>query len=279
MLGEGAEGVVSRARDRRSGKEVALKWIRGDGPDGHGPPDRRALAMEAGCLRACRGHPSIIGIDGVAADPKTGDVHLVLELIEGGLSLRDSDYMWRTLSEDAIRGMMRQLFGAAKKVHSLGFIHRDIKSENILVCPLGELKLCDFGSATRKKPDGKPHQACPVGTLQYNAPELLDGNWYYGPAVDMWGLGCVMAELLSGERLFQAESEYEMTAEMSELRDRMTSAAGKLDLECLKDLSEDGRDVLTGLLAFCPEKRLTAVEALEHRWLTTPRQPWIDDFA
>ncbi|CAD6337434.1 unnamed protein product [Miscanthus lutarioriparius] len=82
----------------------------------------------------------------------------------------------------------------------------------------------------------------------------------------MWGLGCVMAELLSGETLFQAESEYEMTAEMSELRDRMTSAAGKLDPECLKDLSENRRDVLSGLLAFCPEKRLTAAEALEHRW-------------
>ncbi|XP_066377530.1 uncharacterized protein [Miscanthus floridulus] len=70
--------------------------------------------MEAGCLRACRGHPSIIEIDGVAVDPKTGDVHLVLELIRGGLSLRD--YFWRTPSEDAIREMMRQLIGAAEKV-------------------------------------------------------------------------------------------------------------------------------------------------------------------
>ena len=93
VLGEGAEGVVRRGRDRRTGKKVALKWI--------GHPDRRALAMEAGCLHACRGHPSIIGIHGVVADPKTGDVHLVLELIRGGLSLRDS--MWSTPSEDAIR--------------------------------------------------------------------------------------------------------------------------------------------------------------------------------
>ncbi|CAD6339559.1 unnamed protein product [Miscanthus lutarioriparius] len=70
--------------------------------------------MEAGCLRACRSHPSIIVIDGVAADPKTKDVHLVLGLIQGGLSLRDSDYMWRTPSEDTVREMMRQLIGAAK---------------------------------------------------------------------------------------------------------------------------------------------------------------------
>jgi len=72
VLGEGAEGVVRRGRDRRTGKKVALKCIRGDGPDGHGPPDRRALAMEAVCLHACRGHPSIIGIKDVAADPGPG---------------------------------------------------------------------------------------------------------------------------------------------------------------------------------------------------------------
>jgi len=267
VLGEGAEGVVRRGHDHRTGKKVALKWI--------GHPDRRALAMEAGCLHACRGHPSIIGIQDVAADPKTGDVHLVLELVHGGVSLRDS--MWRPLSEDVVREMMRQLVSAAKKIHGVGFIHRDMKPENILVCPFGELKVCDFGSATRQKPAGKAHEASPVGTLQYNSPELLDGNWYYGPAVDMWGLGCVMAELLAGETLFQTETHEEMLDEMSELRDRMTSAAGKLDPECLADLSGDGRDVLTGLLAFCPEKRLTAAEALEHPWFKNFKSPWIHD--
>ncbi|CAD6337381.1 unnamed protein product [Miscanthus lutarioriparius] len=229
--------------------------------------------MEAGCLHACRGHPSIIGIQDVAADPRTGDVHLVLELVHGGVSLRDS--MWRPLSEDVVREMMQQLVSAAKKIHGVGFIHRDMKPDNILVCPFGELKVCDFGSATRQKPAGKEHEAYPVGTLQYISPELLNGNWYYVPAVDMWELGCVMAELLSGETLFQAETGPEMLDEMSELRDRMASAAGKLDPECVADLSEDGRDVLTGLLAFCPEKRLTAAEALEHPWFKNFKSPWI----
>ena len=93
----------------------------------------------------------------------------------------------------------------------------------------------------------------------------------------MWGLGCVMAELLSGETLFHAETHEEMFDEMSELRDRMTSAAGKLDPECLADLSEIGRYVLTGLLAFCPEKRLTAAEALEHPWFKNFKSPWTHD--
>jgi cell division cycle 2-like protein len=199
----------------------------------------------------------------------------MLELVHGGVTLRDS--MWRPLSEDVVREMMRQLVSAAKKIHGVGFIHRDMKPENILVCPFSELKVCDFGSATRQKPAGKAHEASPVGTLQYNSPELFDGNWYYGPAVDMWGLGCVMAELLSAETLFQAETREEMLHEMSELRDRMTSAAGKLDPECLADLSETGRDVLTGLLAFCLEKRLTVEEALEHPWFKNFKSLWIHD--
>lgn len=275
VLGEGAEGVVRRGRDRRTGKNVALKWIFGDGPGGHGHPDRRALAMEAGCLHACRGHPSIIGIHDVAADPKTGDVHLVLELVRGGLTLRES--MWRPLSEDVVREMMRQLISAARKIHDAGFIHRDMKPENVLVCPLGALKVCDFGSATRQEPAGKPHEAHPVGTLQYNSPELLDGNWCYGPAVDMWGLGCVMAELLTAETLFDLETREEMLDEMSKLRDQMasTSAAGKLDPECLAHLSEAGRDVLTGLLAFRPDERLTAAEALEKPWFKNFKSHWI----
>jgi cell division cycle 2-like protein len=92
-----------------------------------------------------------------------------------------------------------------------------MKPENILVCPFDELKVYDFGSATRQMPAGKAHEAHPIRTLEYISPELLYGNWYYGPTVDMWGLGCVMAELLSAETLFQSERREEMLHEMSEL--------------------------------------------------------------
>jgi cell division cycle 2-like protein len=197
VLDEGTEGVVHRggtaapARRRRS----------------NGSATPTTARSQAGALHACRGHPSIIGIQDVGADPKTGDVHLVLELVHGGSSLCDS--MWRPLSEDVV--------SAAKKIHGVGFIHRDMKPENILVCPFDELKVYDFGSATRQMPAGKAHEAHPIRTLEYISPELLYGNWYYGPTVDMWGLGCVMAELLSAETLFQSERREEMLHEMSEL--------------------------------------------------------------
>ena len=138
---------------------------------------------------------------------------LVTELVAGGRTLREEIY--RPLSEDVARRMMRQLVDAAKKMHGAGIVHRDIKPENVLVSMFGALKVCDFGSATRQKPAGVPYEEWRVGRLLYTSPEQLAGNLYYDQGVDMWALGCAMAELLAGETLFVAEAEEDMTAEMS----------------------------------------------------------------
>ncbi|XP_020158094.1 putative cyclin-dependent kinase F-2 [Aegilops tauschii subsp. strangulata] len=229
VLGDGTYGEVFKARDRRTGKKVAVKWVRGNGAGGHGPPDIRAITREAGCLAACRGHESIIEILDVATDTKTGDVFLVMELVADGRTLRES--LWRPVSEEGTRVMMEQLLDAAA---------------------------------------GVPYEECCVGTLIYTSPEQLEGNRYYGQAVDMWALGCIMAEMLTGGTLFVAETEEELPAEMYKLRDQITST-GKLDLEFLEELSEAGHEVLTGLLAFNPDERMTAAEALEHRWFSKPK--------
>ncbi|KAK1680445.1 hypothetical protein QYE76_041293 [Lolium multiflorum] len=256
VLGQGAHGLVIKALDRRTGKKVALKCLRGY--------DLRAIAREAGCLAACRGHPSIIEILDVATDADTGDFFLVTELVAGGLTLREN--IWRPSDENVARFMMRQLLDAAKKMHGAGIVHRDIKPENVLVTMFGSLKVCDFGSATRRKPAGVPYESCRVGTMIYTSPEQLAGNRYYGQAVDMWALGCVMAEILSGDTLFVGETEEDMVAETSKLRDQISSTGKLHGLEFFDELSEAGRELLLGLLAFNPDQRLTAAEALQHRW-------------
>lgn len=204
----------------------------------------------------------------VATDAETGDVFLVMELVADGRTLRES--LWRPVSEDVTRVMMEQLLDAAKNIHGAGVIHRDFKPENVMVGFFGGLKVGDFGSAMRAKPAGVPYEECCVGTLIYTSPEQLEGNRYYGQAVDMWALGCIMAEMLTGGTLFVAETEEELPAEMYKLRDQITSM-GKLDLEFLEELSEAGREVLTGLLAFNPDERITATEALQHRWFNKPK--------
>ena len=83
-------GVVAKARDRRTGETVAVKWIHGgegDGEDGAARL-RAAVLREAGCLDACRGHPSIVELRGVAADEATGDLFLVMEFVGPSLQRR-----------------------------------------------------------------------------------------------------------------------------------------------------------------------------------------------
>ncbi|CAL5058606.1 unnamed protein product [Urochloa decumbens] len=271
-IGKGAFGVVAKARDRRTGETVAVKRIRGgleaDG-DNDGAPVASllpAVVREAGCLAACRGHPGIVQIKTVAAGGD--DLYIVMELVPDAATLRSElATRGRPFSEDETRDVMRQLLGAVDKLRATGTIHRDINPDNILVTADGELKLCGFGCVTPARRVGCPEK--PVGTLQYCAPEQMFGLRRYGPKVDVWALGCVMAELLSGEPLFTGTTEDDMFTEVVDLRDDfITMGVEAFDGTALDHLSMAGREVLASLLAFDLEDRLTAADALKHRWFT-----------
>lgn len=85
-------------------------------------------------------------------------------------------------------------------------MHRDIKPENILVSPNGVIKLCDFGFARFFT---GPNESCTdyVATRWYRAPELLVGDTHYGKAIDIWAVGCLFAEMVTGDPLFPGESD------------------------------------------------------------------------
>uniref|UniRef100_J3N0Z3 [RNA-polymerase]-subunit kinase n=1 Tax=Oryza brachyantha TaxID=4533 RepID=J3N0Z3_ORYBR len=231
-LGAGTYGVVYRARDRRTGETVAVKWLRD-----------------------------------VAANPSNWDMFLVMEFV-GTRSLRDLivGRARRPFSEAETRALMRQLLAGVRTMHAAGMAHRDIKPGNILVGPGCALKICDFGMATTAAP---PYERFMVGTLHYNAPEQLTGKGQYNAqAVDTWALGCVMAELLTGGPAFTSKTVEEHLLELSELRDYDVGSKDSLAFGGLPGLSPAGREVLAGLLAFCDDERMTAEAALEHRWFT-----------
>ncbi|KAF7089009.1 hypothetical protein CFC21_092068 [Triticum aestivum] len=121
----------------------------------------------------------------------------------------------------------------------------------------------------RAKPAGVPYEECCVGTLIYTSPEQLQGNRHYGQAVDTWALGCVLRDGGAAGRLFVAQTEEELVAEMYKLRDQISST-GMLGLDFFEEFSEAGREVLTGLLAFNPDEKITAAEALDRRWFSKP---------
>lgn len=106
-----------------------------------------------------------------------------------------------------IKCYIRQLLLGLEHCHSRGVLHRDIKGSNLLINNNGVLKIGDFGLANIFHPDKKQPLTSRVVTLWYRAPELLLGATEYGVGVDMWSVGCILAELFSGKPIMPGTTE------------------------------------------------------------------------
>uniref|UniRef100_A0ACD5TX53 Uncharacterized protein n=1 Tax=Avena sativa TaxID=4498 RepID=A0ACD5TX53_AVESA len=287
-IGEGASGVVYKARDRRTGATVAIKRLRGGGGDDEQLSED--LVREARCLEACRGHPCLVELRAAHRDAAAG-AFLVMDYVGPSMAqvMRERG-AGRPVPEAEARRLMRQLLEGAAAMHDLGVLHRDLKPDNVLVDGHGNLKICDFGMsrfAAAATGHAAPYTS-PVVTLWYRAPELLLGSREYDAGVDTWALGCIMAELLSGAPLLPGRSEMDQlnrafdTVGADDMADwprfaRLPRAGSPLCRKSrppsrLRDmfpaLSTAGFDVLSGLLACRPDRRLTAADALRRPWFT-----------
>ncbi|KAF8681662.1 hypothetical protein HU200_045087 [Digitaria exilis] len=273
-LGSGNFGAVVKARHRVTGQTVAIKRLTLSDADGGLAEDP---LQEAALHEACVGHPSIVGFHGVVRDPSTSRICLVMECVDGP-SLHDYLHHHRPrrrgapslLPEATVRAAMWQLLGAAKKMHESRVIHRDIKPENILVAgDHRSVKICDFGLAMSMS-DAPPYEQ--AGTLEYKAPEMLLEIPDYGAAVDAWSLGCVMAEIIaSGTPLFGkggGDDDGQLVAifDLLGMPDEVNRRNRLREIFPKAMLSEEGFEVLDGLLTCNPGKRLTAEDALKKPW-------------
>ncbi len=199
-LGTGGMGTVYRATHNETGREVAIKIL-----STRVAKSRKAIqrfAQEIEILKALK-HPNIVRCYG--GGRYETDAFMVMELVTGGslasLLRRRGRLPWETAVE-----YLEQICSGLQHAHEWGVIHRDLTPRNLLLDNRGQIKIADFGIARvgyGRKLTATKHT---LGTLAYMAPEQIRGTPPVSPRTDLYTVGCVMFELLTGELPFTAES-------------------------------------------------------------------------
>jgi cell division cycle 2-like protein len=195
--------------------------------------------------------------------------------------------------QSEIKTLMLQLLSAVSHCHSNWILHRDLKTSNLLMNNRGTIKVADFGLARRYgDPVGVGGMTQLVVTLWYRAPEILLGAKIYSTAVDMWSVGCIFAELMLKEPLFQAKAEIELISMIFKLLGPPTNdswpeystlpLAKSITLPSHQPdqfrqkfpfLTVAGIDLLSSLLTYDSERRISADEALQHPYFSETPAP------
>jgi serine/threonine-protein kinase len=207
LLGEGGMGVVMRARHRFTGAVVALKMLH---PHLRLRPDLAARFLVEARAPAAIGHPGIVGVLDGGVTPE-GDPYFAMELLNGEplqqLMRREA------LSFEAARHICLEILDALAAAHSAGFIHRDLKPENVFVQrPSSAIKLLDFG-ITKSLVDAEESSTrtgATMGTLLYMSPEQLRNAKRVDHRTDLWAVGVMLQQMLTGDLPYRAESVGDM---------------------------------------------------------------------
>lgn len=209
-LGEGTYGIVYKARDRQTNVKVALKRCIPHHEASDGFPVTTLREIQS--LRICAGHAHIVQLDRVAVS--TNGVFLVFEYCEHDMAnIIDLHYQMHKRSPfslAATKTLLLHILHALDHIHSNYIIHRDIKLTNLLYnTSTGCLKLADFGLSRPFAAHDHRLLTPNVASLWYRPPELLLGAKFYSQAIDIWAVGCIFAEFLSGQPLMNGKTEEE----------------------------------------------------------------------
>lgn len=294
QVGKGTFGEVFKAYDGETDEYVALKKIKmRDEKEGFPITAIREIKL----LRDLN-HENIIDLREVVSSReedkgRKGDVYIVFEFMDHDL-MGLTDTAQCNFPVSMVKCFAKQLLSGLHYCHKRNIMHRDIKGANLLITNKGILKLGDFGlSRTFAANDPSYKYTNRVVTLWYRAPELLLGATQYGPEVDNWSAGCIIAELLLRRPLFPGQDEKEqimkvfsicgaptevrwpgvsslpyyrqLTPEVAQFPDRLRHH--------LRSLSDDASSLLCQLLTLDPPKRMSAKDALDHDWFWKDPMP------
>lgn len=292
-LDEGTYGVVWSAKDLATDETVALKQIKFDSEMTKEGFPVTAL-REISVLLALQ-HESIVSVREMVVGTGLDKVFMVMELFDMDLKDVLEKHGSDPFPQSYVKSMLHQILSGVEHIHEKWFLHRDLKTSNILVQQTkGRLALCDFGLARAYQDPLQPLTQMVV-TLWYRPPELLFGETVYGPAVDMWSVGCIFGELLKRDAIMQGQGELDQTNEIFTLLGSPTETtwpdfdklpnAGIFRWKTKKESGElarrfpvnspsggqtfldgNGYHLLSRLLALDPKQRINATEALQHAY-------------
>ncbi|CAD8161227.1 unnamed protein product [Paramecium octaurelia] len=290
IIGQGAYGCVIQAIDKLTNKPVAIKKI--ERTFNHRLFAKRTL-RELKILRLIK-HDNVVDLKQVLLPPSREefeDVYMVMDLLEADLSqVIKSDSI---LNDDHMRLFIYQVLRGLKYLHSAGILHRDLKPRNLLLNRSCDVKICDFGlgRAIAENIQNNIMMTYYVETRWYRAPELLIGYQNYSSAVDIWSVGCILAEMIlrrpflrgdstkhqikvifellgtPNEQYIQSFPDLKVQQNLRKIIQEYGHQNGIGLNQIFGHINQDLLDLLKGLLKFDHRDRLTAAQALKHSFL------------